>query len=143
MPDEIDVTNSDGLDRLLARVAAERPDLITVDMTGTNFCDSSGIHALARAHRLAAANGGELRLAVGASPSARILQLTGLDQVLAVFADVQQSLATSRDAPARTRPDFARSFPVWGMLSNGRGRQRCLRRATGGARGCCEQSAHD
>ncbi len=32
-------------------------------MTGTNFCDSSGIHALAHAHRLATANGGEVRLA--------------------------------------------------------------------------------
>ncbi|HUZ54548.1 MAG TPA: STAS domain-containing protein [Streptosporangiaceae bacterium] len=101
MPDEIDVTNSAGLDSLLAGVAAQRPEVITADMAGTNFCDSSGIHALARAHRLAAANGGELRLAVGASPARRVLQLTGLDQVLPVFADVQQSLATPRDAGAQ------------------------------------------
>ncbi len=100
MPVEIDVTNSAGVDSLLAAVAAERPEVITADMTATNFCDSSGIHALARAHQLAAANGGELRLAVGASPARRVLQLTGLDQVLPVFADVQQSLATPRDASA-------------------------------------------
>jgi anti-sigma B factor antagonist len=96
MPEEIDVTNSAGVDSLLAGVAAQRPDVITADMTGTNFCDSSGIHALARAHRLTIENGGELRLAVGASPAVRILQLTGLDQVLPVFADVQESLATPR-----------------------------------------------
>ena len=100
MPDEIDVTNSARVVSLLAGVAAERPDIITADMTGTNFCDSSGIHALARGHRLTAANGGELRLAVGASPAARVLQLTGLDQVLPVFADVQQSL----DTPGTRRP---------------------------------------
>jgi anti-anti-sigma factor len=100
MPDEIDVTNSAGVGSLLAGVAAERPDVITADMTGTNFCDSSGIHVLARAHRLTTANGGELRLAVGVSPAVRVLQLTGLDQVVPVFADVQQSLATPRDTSA-------------------------------------------
>lgn len=101
MPEEIDVTNSAGVDKLLAGVAAQRPDVITADMTGTNFCDSSGIHALARAHRLTVANGGELRLAVGASPAVRVLQLTGLDQILPVFADVRQSLATPRGTGAR------------------------------------------
>ena len=85
---------------MLADVAAQHPEVITADMTGTNFCDSSGIHALARAHRLAVASGGELRLAVGSSPARRILQLTGLDQVLPVFSDVQQSLATPRDTSA-------------------------------------------
>jgi anti-sigma B factor antagonist len=100
LPEEIDVTNSAGVESLLADVAAQRPEVITADMTGTNFCDSSGIHALARAHRLAVANGGELRLAIGASPARRVVQLTGLDQVLPVFPDVQQSLATPRDTSA-------------------------------------------
>ena len=93
MPAEIDVTNSASVDSVLAGVAAQHPEIITADMTGTVFCDSSGIHALARTHRRAAANGGELRLAVGASPAVRVLQLTGLDQVLRVFDDVTQSLA--------------------------------------------------
>jgi anti-sigma B factor antagonist len=96
MPAEIDVTNSASMDSVLAGVAAQRPEVITADMTGTVFCDSSGIHALARAHRLATAYGGELRLAVGTSPAVRVLQLTGLDQVLPVFSDVTQSLAAAR-----------------------------------------------
>jgi anti-anti-sigma regulatory factor len=50
MPAEIDVTNSASVDSVLAGVAAQHPDLITADMTSTVFCDSSGIHALARAH---------------------------------------------------------------------------------------------
>ena len=93
MPAEIDITNSASVDSVLTGVAAQHPDVITADMTSTVFCDSSGIHALARAHRRAAANGGELRLAVGASPATRVLELTGLDQVLAVYADVTESLA--------------------------------------------------
>jgi anti-sigma B factor antagonist len=95
MPAEIDITNSASVDSVLAGVAAQHPDVITADMTSTVFCDSSGIHALARAHRRAFSNGGELRLAVGSSPALRVLQLTGLDQVLAVFADVPGSLAAS------------------------------------------------
>jgi len=92
MPAEIDLTNSASMDSVFSGVAAQLPDIITADMTQTVFCDSSGIHSLARAHRLACANGGELRLAVGTSPAVRILELTGLDQVLAVYANVQESL---------------------------------------------------
>jgi anti-sigma B factor antagonist len=100
MPAEIDVTNSASVDTVLAGVAAQHPDVITADMTSTVFCDSSGIHALARAHRRAASNGGELRLAVGTSPAVRVLQLTGLDQVLAVYHDVNESLAVPpRESP--------------------------------------------
>jgi anti-anti-sigma factor len=84
---------------VLAAVAAQSPDVITVDLTATMFCDSSGAHTLARAHRLATASGGELRLALGDSPVARILELTGLDQVLPVYRDVQQSLATACAGP--------------------------------------------
>ena len=94
MPAEIDVTNSAGVDSVLTSLAEQGPEVITADMTGTVFCDSSGIHALARAHRRASAIGGELRLAVGASPAIRILELTGLDQVLAVYDNVTESLAT-------------------------------------------------
>jgi anti-sigma B factor antagonist len=93
MPAEIDITNSASVDSVLAGVAAQHPDVITADMTSTVFCDSSGIHALARAHRRASSNGGELRLAVGSSPAMRVLELTGLDQVLAVYADVSESLS--------------------------------------------------
>ncbi len=99
MPAELDVINSSAIHDLLAAVAVERPDVLTADLSGTIFCDSAGVHTLARAHRLVAANGGELRLAVGGSPCTRILELTGLDQVLPIYRTVQESLLTSRAAP--------------------------------------------
>jgi sigma-B regulation protein RsbU (phosphoserine phosphatase) len=99
MPPEIDLTNASELSGLLAAVAAQSPDVITADLTATVFCDSSGVHALAHGHELAAVNGGELRLVLGGSPIARILQLIGLDQIMPVYRDVEQSLATPR-APA-------------------------------------------
>jgi anti-anti-sigma factor len=94
MPAEMDITNASGVSDLLAAVAGESPEVITADMTATVFCDSSGVNALARAHELAAASGSELRLALGGSPTTRIIQLIGLDQIVPVYHDVEQSLAT-------------------------------------------------
>jgi anti-sigma B factor antagonist len=94
MPTEMDITNASGVSDLLAAVAGESPEVITADMTATLFCDSSGVNALARAHELAAASGSDLRLALGDSPAARIIQLIGLDQIVPVYRDVQESLAT-------------------------------------------------
>ena len=98
MPDEIDLTNSVDLDRQLAAVVSQSPQTITVDLTATTFCDSAGISVLARAHQLATANGGELRIVLGHSPVARILKLIGLDQIVSIYPDVQHSL--DGDAPA-------------------------------------------
>jgi anti-sigma B factor antagonist len=81
-------------------VAGESPEVITADMTATMFCDSAGVNALARAHELAAAGGAELRLALGDSPAARVIQLIGLDQIVPLYRDVQQSLATPRNGGA-------------------------------------------
>jgi phosphoserine phosphatase RsbU/P len=99
MPAEIDITNATGVSDLLAAVVGESPEVITADMTATVFCDSAGVSALARAHELAVASGGELRLAVGDSPAVRVVQLIGLDQIVPVYRDVALSLATPRDGP--------------------------------------------
>jgi phosphoserine phosphatase RsbU/P len=100
MPAEMDMTNSSDVSDLLAAVAGQFPEVITADMTATMFCDSAGVNALARAHELTAACGGELRLALGDSPAARIVQLTGLNQIVPLYRDVQQSLATPRNGGA-------------------------------------------
>jgi phosphoserine phosphatase RsbU/P len=94
MPTEMDITNASDVSDLLTAVIGQSPEVITADMTTTAFCDSSGVNALARAHELAAASGSQLRLALGGSPTARIIQLIGLDQIVPVYHDVQQSLAT-------------------------------------------------
>jgi anti-sigma B factor antagonist len=96
MPAELDLANVASVDRQLAHLCHDTSGVITIDLTGTTFCDSAGIQSITRAHRLASENGGELRLAVSTSPVARILQLTGVDQVLPVFRDVQHSLDTPK-----------------------------------------------
>ena len=99
MPEEIDLGNSADVAEQLTAVAGQSPELLTADLTGTVFCDSAGVYVLTRAHELVRANGGELRLALGDSPVARIFQLTGLDKIMPVYRDVQQSRDTPRAGP--------------------------------------------
>jgi sigma-B regulation protein RsbU (phosphoserine phosphatase) len=99
MPAEIDAANSAGLAGHLSAVIRRSPDVITADLTGTVFCDSTGIRVLVRGRDLAAAAGIEMRLAAGASPVTRMLQLTGLDQVMPPYRDAGHSLATPRNQP--------------------------------------------
>jgi anti-sigma B factor antagonist len=101
LPAEIDLVNASEAADLLAAVASESPDVITVDMSTTQFCDSAAVHALVRAADLVAARGGELRLALGGSPVARMIQLIGLDQVVPVYRDVSASLAAVRPSERR------------------------------------------
>jgi anti-anti-sigma factor len=113
MPAEIDMTNSSDVSDLLAAVVRQSPEVITADMTATTFCDSAGVGALAHAYELAAAGGSELRLALGDSPTARIIQLIGLDQIVPVYRDVQQSLAIPGNGPdSKPAPSGDASSPA-------------------------------
>jgi anti-anti-sigma factor len=101
MPGETDMINAPDVAELLSTAAAGSPEVITADLTATVFCDSAGVEVLARARDMAAARGAEFRLALGGSPVARILQLTGLDEVMPLYRDVPHSLATPAARPAR------------------------------------------
>jgi anti-sigma B factor antagonist len=50
-PEEIDITNADGLRTALLEAAARGPGGFVVDMSQTEFCDTAGIHALVLAHK--------------------------------------------------------------------------------------------
>jgi sigma-B regulation protein RsbU (phosphoserine phosphatase) len=101
MPGETDVVNAADVAELISSAASGSPEVITADLTATLFCDSAGVEVLARASDMAAARGLEFRLALGGSPVARILQLTGLGEVVPLYRDVPHSLATPAVRPGR------------------------------------------
>jgi anti-sigma B factor antagonist len=113
-PTEIDATNADWLRSVLLQAADRGHGTFVVDMTRTQFCDSAGLRVLVRAHNWALAEGGELRLVIPASAMVlRIFALTGLDQVIPNFADLDEALAP---APAAApRPRHRRRRPKPGM----------------------------
>lgn len=96
LPAEIDVTNSDEIHQLLLAAFVPGVDIVIADLTSTSFCDSSGVHAIVRAHEQAAARDIVLRLAVSPDGSVRrVLQLTGAVRVVPVHSSVQEALKSA------------------------------------------------
>jgi anti-anti-sigma regulatory factor len=73
--------------------AAHGPGALVVDMTRTQFCDSSGLHTLLAARKRAQAEGGELVVAISATPVLRIFAITGLDRMIPNFTSLDEALA--------------------------------------------------
>jgi anti-sigma B factor antagonist len=93
-PAELDITSADQLRAVLLDTAGRGYATVVVDLTRTRFCDGCGLHTLLRAHRLAQAGGGELRLLVPPDgPVSRILALTCLDRVIPGFVSLKEALA--------------------------------------------------
>lgn len=68
-------------------LAGEGPAQIVVDMSGVEFCDSTGMNVLLGAHRRAREQGGDLELAAPRPTIRKILQVTGLETVFTVLDD--------------------------------------------------------
>jgi anti-sigma B factor antagonist len=90
---EVDLYTVPRLQRELAgALAAGQPVRLVVDLSGVEFCDSTGVNALLAAHRQAREAGGDLELA-GPRPAVRkILQVTGLESVFTVIESPAQSV---------------------------------------------------
>ena len=93
LPTEIDVTNSDGVYEQLSVALAPGVGTVIADMTSTSFCDSSGVHAIMRAHEQATTRDIVLRLAVSPTGSVRrVLQLTGATLIVPVHSSVDEAM---------------------------------------------------
>ena len=80
------------LDQVRIAMAGHFPGAFVVDLTRTQFCDTSGLHALVGAHKRARAGGDMLLVAPGAGVL-RIFAITGLDQVFPSYASLEEALA--------------------------------------------------
>ncbi|HEX3489151.1 MAG TPA: STAS domain-containing protein [Streptosporangiaceae bacterium] len=97
-PLEVDVGNAESFGAALA--AASRGNVtVVVDMTATEFCDSSGLSALAAALCRAQAAGGELRLVVGSPVVRKVLAVTGMDSVCVMFDQLPEAIAARVSQP--------------------------------------------
>jgi anti-anti-sigma factor len=61
---------------------------VIADMTATTFCDSCGARELLLAHNKAAADGIELLIVMPSPDVRRVFELSGLDQVLAIYSSL-------------------------------------------------------
>ncbi|HUD77889.1 MAG TPA: STAS domain-containing protein [Streptosporangiaceae bacterium] len=81
---EIDLYTAPRLQSELMTALGTNPARLIVDMSGVEFCDSTGINVLLAAHRQARERGGELQLAAPGSAIRKVLQVTGLEAVFSV-----------------------------------------------------------
>jgi anti-sigma B factor antagonist len=99
-PEEIDASNADWLRAVLLEAACRGHGTFVVDMTRTQFCDSSGLGVLVRAHNRAVAEGGELRLVIPASAMVlRVFALTGIDRLIPNFPSLGEALEPAPASP--------------------------------------------
>ncbi len=83
-PAELDVVTAPGFRDELAMLLSHGAHALVIDMSDTEFVDSSGMGALVGARKLAAARGGSLSM-IGVAPKvAGSLRFAGLTEFLGV-----------------------------------------------------------
>jgi len=95
---EIDLRTADTLRARLVEVHASGPRGLVADFTAVPFCDAAGLGALVAARNQIAAGGGEIVLAGVRPAQLRLLHITGLHRLFAVYRDVRDALA-ALDSP--------------------------------------------
>jgi anti-sigma B factor antagonist len=92
---ELDMSTAPQLNEVLDRLAAEGERRFLVDLSALTFCDSTGIAAFVRGDNRAAADGGWLRISGASGRVARVLQVTGLADVLRYDEDAADPASPS------------------------------------------------
>jgi anti-sigma B factor antagonist len=92
LPAEIDATNASRVESDLAATFVPGVSVVVADLSSTTFCDSSAVRVLVRTHQLASTMGIEFRLVVTSYSVLRVLELTGLNDVLRLYQSVDAAI---------------------------------------------------
>ena len=104
---EIDLYTAPRLHSELAALLAEgMPARVVIDMSGVEFCDSTGMNVLLSCLRRARERGGELEIADPKPAVRKILQVTGLDSVFTLVEDPDASRPKPALPPNEAPPDL-------------------------------------
>ncbi|MEV5413568.1 STAS domain-containing protein [Thermopolyspora sp. NPDC052614] len=93
---EIDLYTAPRLQAEFARLLENGPARIVIDMSGVEFCDSTGMNVLLSALKRMRERGGQLEVAAPRPAVRKILQVTGLDSVFTVHDAVPAELLTDQ-----------------------------------------------
>ncbi|MFF0416179.1 STAS domain-containing protein [Kitasatospora sp. NPDC004745] len=87
---ELDLDTAGALTVALDAVLAVPGTVVVLDCAGLEFCDSSGLNVMLRAHKRAVAGGGRVELARPRPMVLRMLELTGATHALPVRDSVPE-----------------------------------------------------
>jgi stage II sporulation protein AA (anti-sigma F factor antagonist) len=77
---------------LLSGYGAAPPSRIVVDLGGVTFMDSTGVNIFVTAYQAVSATEGRLRIAAAQKPVLHVMQLVGIDTLIACYPSVEQAL---------------------------------------------------
>ncbi|MFC4531000.1 STAS domain-containing protein [Sphaerisporangium dianthi] len=92
---EIDLYTAPRLQAEFSRLLETGPDRVVIDMSGVEFCDSTGMNVLLSALKRMRERGGVLEVASPRPAVRKILQVTGLDSVFTVHDTIPAELLTA------------------------------------------------
>ncbi|TYB33944.1 MAG: STAS domain-containing protein [Flexistipes sinusarabici] len=92
IPERLDAGCSNELKEKINTLVNESIYNIVIDLSKTNFIDSSGLGALVSKISVCKANGGDIRLASPGKRVFEILQITHLDKVLNYYHDLEEAV---------------------------------------------------
>lgn len=92
---EVDATNAQDLRDAIVTALSAGAERLIVDMSGTEFCDSTGLNVLVRAHKRLEEAGGELLLVATEPTLLRIFKVTGMDTMFHLFASLDEALVAA------------------------------------------------
>ncbi|GLX02220.1 anti-sigma-B factor antagonist [Microtetraspora sp. NBRC 16547] len=90
---EIDLYTAPRLQAEFTRLLETGPERVVIDMSGVEFCDSTGMNVLLSALKRLRERGGILEVASPRPAVRKILQVTGLDSVFIVHETVPAEVA--------------------------------------------------
>jgi anti-sigma B factor antagonist len=79
---DLDLAAAGDLAAVLARVSAQRPAALTIDLSGLRFMDSSGLHAIIDARTRCADRGVQFALIPGPRRVQRVFEIIGVAEEL-------------------------------------------------------------
>lgn len=89
MTGELDYANVSELHSVLGSLSLQKGQCLVLDMSGLEFCDSSGITALIAARGNAQAVEADVALAAVPPNILRVLRIVGLDQIFTIHPDTE------------------------------------------------------
>ncbi|SMC66998.1 STAS domain-containing protein [Kibdelosporangium aridum] len=92
---EIDISTQESFDEAARAGLDSTSPLVILDLGDVTFLGSMGLRTLIQAHNDAEAAGRELRVVQGSTAVHRVIKVTGLTQILALYPTVEEARSHS------------------------------------------------
>jgi anti-anti-sigma factor len=89
---DIDLATVPALEAAIDEALGERPKALVIDLSGVDFLASAGLQALVATHN-SVSESARFAVVADSAATSRPIQLTGLDQIFALYATLDEALA--------------------------------------------------